>query len=477
MPIMAALVLLAIQSCTESGIGTSLVPTRTAVVSDSSFKVSGRTVANTSLPARTLTQLLGNINADNYGTLSADFVSQMMPAWPLDTAYVSENEIDSCLFVMRLPIGGYTGDSVTPMRATVYKLTKPLPRPISSSFDPTGYYDQNNPLGSTSYTATALQSDSLADVLDGSDYQYREIKVNVDRSVAVDIFRKFKQDPEIFRDPATFEEFFPGIYVTTSFGNGRVVNIYDTEFVVYCRRIIKEADIDTTYTINRSYMGSTEEVLSNNNVRLDISESVRQMVADGDAIIQTPAAYDVELNLPVQEILDRFKNDTDAQTVFNSVSLEIPAVELVNSRSIAPPEYLLLIPADRKNKFLSETNVPDDVTSFYAQYDATNDCYTFSEMRQYFLKLLEEKNGIADPEDCLFSLTPIDVLFDESSSSTGYNYINYYYYLYYGYYPSSSSSASSPIEVLPAMERPSIVKLDLENANLRLYYSRLFENN
>ena len=93
------------------------------------------------------------------------------------------------------------------------------------------------------------------------------------------------------------------------------------------------------------------------------------------------------------------------------------------------------------------------------------------------LKLLDEKGGIADPEDCLFSLTPIDVLFDESSSSTGYNYTNYYYYLYYGYFPSSSSSASSPIEVLPAMERPSIVKLDLENANLRLYYSRLFENN
>ena len=477
LPIAAAIILFAIQSCTESGFGSSLIPTRTQVVSDSSFKISGRTVENNTLPARTLTQLLGTINADNYGTLTADFVSQMMPAWPIDTNYIDENGIDSCCFMLRLPIGGYTGDSVTPMRATVYRLTKPLPRPIDSSFDPTGYYDSASPLGSTSYTATALQSDSLADALDKTDYQYREIKVNVDRSVAVEIFRKFKEDPEIFRDPATFQEFFPGIYATTTFGNGRVVNIYDTEFKVYCRREFHDADLDTTIYVDRSYMASTEEVLSNNNVRLDISESVRQMVADGDAIIQTPAAYDVELNLPVQEILDRFKNDTDAQTVFNSVSLEIPAVELVNSRSIAPPEYLLLIPADRKNKFLSETNVPDNVTSFYAQYDATNGCYTFSEMRQYFLKLLDEKGGIAEPEDCLFSLTPIDVLFDESSSSTGYNYTNYYYYLYYGYFPSSSSSASSPIEVLPAMERPSIVKLDLENANLRLYYSRLFENN
>ena len=191
---------------------------------DSSFTISGRTVANNTLPARTITQLLGSIHADNYGTLSADFVSQMMPAWPIDTSYITENEIDSCCFVFRIPNGGYTGDSVTPMRATVYRLTKPLPRPINSSFDPTGYYDNTNPLGTTAYTATALQSDSLAEALDG----YREIRVNVDRNIAVEMYREFKRNPGTFRDPGAFENYFPGIYVTTTFGNGRVMNIYNT---------------------------------------------------------------------------------------------------------------------------------------------------------------------------------------------------------------------------------------------------------
>ena len=181
----AASALLAFQSCTESGIGSSLAVTHTEVVMDSSFTISGRTVANNTLPARTITQLLGSIHADNYGTLSADFVSQMMPAWPIDTSYITENEIDSCCFVFRIPNGGYTGDSVTPMRATVYRLTKPLPRPINSSFDPTGYYDNTNPLGTTAYTATALQSDSLAEALDG----YREIRVNVDRNTHVEMYR------------------------------------------------------------------------------------------------------------------------------------------------------------------------------------------------------------------------------------------------------------------------------------------------
>ena len=99
-------------------------------------------------------------------------------------------------------------------------------------------------------------------------------------------------------------------------------------------------------------------------------------------------------------------------------------------------------------------------------------------MRQYFLNLLEEKDGVAEEEDCIFSLTPIDVLTDSDSDTGGYDYTAWMYYLYYGYYyGSQSSSSSSIIEVKPAMERPSIVKLDLENAKLKLYYSRLFENN
>ena len=87
------------------------------------------------------------------------------------------------------------------------------------------------------------------------------------------------------------------------------------------------------------------------------------------------------------------------------------------------------------------------------------------------------KGGVADAEDCTFSLTPIDVLTDNSGSSGGYDYTTYMYYLLYGYYPMpSTGSSSSLIEVKPAMERPSIVKLELDKAILKLYYSRLFEN-
>ena len=47
----------------------------------------------------------------------------------------------------------------------------------------------------------------------------------------------------------------------------------------------------------------------------------------------------------------------------------------------------------------------------------------------------------------------------------------------YGYYPQSSSSDAAVVDVKPAVERPSIVKLNLEDVKIRLYYSRMSVNN
>ena len=208
-----------------------------------------------------------------------------------------------------------------------------------------------------------------------------------------------------------------------------------------------------------------------------ISENVKNMVAAGDAIIQTPAAYEVRLKLPVQEILDKYKNNSDALTVFNSVSLEIPVEELENENNIDPPQYLLLVPTAKKSEFLSKTNVPDNETSFYAQYDSQNKRYVFSEMRDYFIKILEEKDGKADEEDSEFTLTPIDVVTDEDDEDSGSIYNSWYFYMMYGYYPQSSSSDAAVVDVKPAVERPSIVKLNLEDVKIRLYYRRMSVNN
>ena len=71
----------AFASCDEtSEIGSSIVDDQVDVVIDSVFVITGSSQENNIQYARTSNQLLGTIQADGYGDLSSDFITQLMPA-------------------------------------------------------------------------------------------------------------------------------------------------------------------------------------------------------------------------------------------------------------------------------------------------------------------------------------------------------------------------------------------------------------
>ena len=131
---------IALSSCDDSTstIGSSLVTDRSEIVIDSVFTITGSTTVNNDLPSRTTTQILGSLDAKEYGRFSSEFVTQFMPALKLDTTGVSINDIDSIRMYLFYLKGDFTGDSIVPMGLKVYPLTKQLPSEIYSNFDPTG---------------------------------------------------------------------------------------------------------------------------------------------------------------------------------------------------------------------------------------------------------------------------------------------------------------------------------------------------
>lgn len=77
-------------SCEDSpNVGTSLVHDESEVVIASEFEVAGRSVDNPRVQSRTITQVLGRINAKGYGDFSSDFVTQFMPSAQIDTENLS----------------------------------------------------------------------------------------------------------------------------------------------------------------------------------------------------------------------------------------------------------------------------------------------------------------------------------------------------------------------------------------------------
>ena len=131
----AAAILLGLVSSCEDGtskIGNSLVDDQTSIVIDSAFTLTGYSVANESVESRTITQLLGAIDAKEFGSFYSDFVTQFMPAEKLDTTGVSVEDIDSVRLLMFFVPGELTGDSIVPMGFKVYPLTRQLQAPIYS---------------------------------------------------------------------------------------------------------------------------------------------------------------------------------------------------------------------------------------------------------------------------------------------------------------------------------------------------------
>lgn len=457
------MVLMGFESCTDDVIGTSISDIHSAVIEDTSFVITGVSVRNQHLRSRSSIQLIGKVSAEGYGTLTSDVVAQFMPTTAIDTVGVhgGADWIDSCFLVMRVSPSDVIGDKMAPMRMSVYKLTKQLPNPIYTDFDPTGYYNTDELMGSVAYSASdmTLMTEYTSS---GSSVSYYEIKVPVSVNYARDFFNEYKSNPSTFKSPVAFASYFPGIFIKNSYGEGHVMNFYDVEFVSYYRKFQNiDETTDTIYPAEKqSYMAVTPEVVYNNDIFLDAAPSVLSMIANGDAIVMGPAGYEVQANFPIQEIIDRFKADSkDALSVINNLTLEIPVSEITNKYGIAPPQYLLMVKESYRDTFFDKDELTNNKDAFYAEYNDQENSYVFSGLRDYLLDIINNKGGIASESDMKFVIMPIDVTKYTNTSSS------YYYY-------TSSASSEVVTKIAPAVSRPCMAKLNLNEAMIKLTYSK-----
>lgn len=437
--------------------GSSLINDNFTVIIDSSFVIQSKSIINNKVQARTTTQLLGAIQAPEYGVLHADFEAQLFPSNNIDTIGVTAAEIDSIKLQLVFDKDGFVGDSLALIGMEVYPLNKALPYPIYSDFDPTGYYDASRPIGSGVFTAVGI---SVNDTVAASAYRYAY--ATLPRDFGVTIFNKYKEDPLLFNDPYAFSEYFPGIYVKNTFGSGRVTRINNARVVMFYHKTQKltnsqGVEVDSLTNHFAYCMATAPEVISNTNISLQISDNITQMANAGKSVIVSPAGRDVELIFPSQEIINTYRNATQSVlSVINTMTFTIPADSIANNRGINPPAYLLLVPSNEKDKFFAENKLPDNITSFIGTLDPETMTYNFGDMRGYLIKMLEKETLSA--EDFTFTITPISTVTESNSSSS---------YYYYDYTTTETLSGVAPLTAVPTM-----VELKPEGAKIKLTFSK-----
>jgi hypothetical protein len=457
----AMLALLSMGACTDETIGVSITDGMSSVIEDSSFVLTGHSVLNDRVLMRTSTKMLGALHADGFGTISAEAVTMWMPAVSIDTTGVKAEWIDSCRLKLRMPYrNGFTGDSLAPMRLSVYRLNKALPTPIYSDFDPTDYYDSDDLLATESYSPTSGWLEIGSSYVTGSmvNDTVRVISVPMPVELGRELFSTYVADPSKFSTPKAFADIFPGIYIANSYGSGHVLNIKATELDVYYRKLDKKDDgTDTIYPAQvQSYLASTPEVVSNNIIHFNMDDAITSMVNSGEALIVAPAGYEVQVRFPIQDIIDKYQaNIGTSQSVINELSLELPVSVPLTQYDIQPPTHLLMVKTSKKDQFINGDSLTNNKDSFYATYDATTRTYAFTGLRNYILNILNNQGGIATDDDFNFTITPVDV--------TNYTYSSSYYY---------GGSTTVVTKISPMVSRPAIARLLLDKAKIKITYSK-----
>ncbi len=447
--IILSTLLLSVVSCNEnSTIGNNLSDETITIVVDSNFVATGQSIANPIVQSRTISQLIGDIDAEGFGVIHSDFVAQFMPSSTIDTAGITAENIDSVKLFLQMERDAFIGDSLVPMGIEVYSLTKDLPYPIYSDFDATGYYEQA-PFASKTYIASTInEPDSIKEL--------ENIVVSIPMSVEFgrDLYREYKKNPEVFRDPDAFtRDVFKGLYIRSSYGSGRISDFTVNSIRLFYHKTTYNEDTqrDTTIRYVGDYLAVTPEVIANNTIKYEPSEDLKAMIAAGDQVIAAPAGYEVDINFPATEIINKYNEYKNDLRVLNTLTFEIPADSIANKYGIAPPPYVLLVLKNKKDEFFANNQVNDNITSFYAEYNSYNNCYSFS-MRSYLVHLLEK--GEITPEDYTFTLTPVQVELEYSSGS--------------GYYGSYNYVVS---RIVPYVSKPAMTKISLKDAKILVTFS------
>jgi len=454
-------------SCDESGTtaGSSLVTDEIVIVRDSLFTVSGIPDANPSVRSRTILQLLGRYSAEGYGKFESDIVCQYLPSASIDTMGVSVDDIDSVKLVLSMYKDGFAGDSLAPMGLTVHRLTKQLPTTLYSDFDPSGYYEAE-PYASASYSALIGTSEGL-----GTDTQgaiFKNIYISLPLKFARDLYTEFKERPQTFETPKSFADWFPGFYIANSFGSGRATRFSHNAIEVYYRAHYTldegtKEERDTVLPFVASYLGVTPEVMTNNNIRFEMSDKLKSRIEGGETIIVGPVGYDVEFRFPAREILEKYKEQSNPLTVVNDLTFKLPAEDISNEYGLKPPPYILMVKKSKKEEFFAKSKVNDDISSFYARYDATTKSYSFSSMLSYINEIIAA--GEVKPEDEEFVICPVLVSFYTAQN-------NNYGYGYYGYSYAPTTTTGQVSTITPYVTEPVMAKLNFEDAKIEFSFSK-----
>ena len=402
-------------------VGNTLIPVTDKITAYAdTFQIRASTIQRDSLFAKTTNGLLGEYYDPLYGRLKSDYLCQFYCQDNFQFKGTPKNATIDSIYVA---LYYWTiGDPNTPMQIRVYPVTQPLDKVFYTNVDPADYCDLTNELGSlvyTGYGGTVIDSTSTS----SGTYYYRMLEIPLPMELGQKIYNETINHPESFKSQQAFNQFFPGIYVTTGYGSGNMLDIQATDIYIdyQSAEISESTDADTTIYYSEQFI-TTKEVIQLN--RFENSDT-EQLLAENDdfTFVKTPAGIYTRFILPSTEIKPVIEGRIINNMIFNIKYM--PNEDW--PYSLSPPPFLLLMPEDSLSTFFQNRNVENNLTTYISstqdQYPSgTTQGYTASTRTYYFHNiagLLSYHIGVSPDEDLRLIVVPVSRITGSSS--------NYYY--------------------------------------------------
>lgn len=371
-------------------VGPSIQPPGDRVdVMNDTFKIQASTVLMDAVYAKTDTALLGEIYDPLYGNLKSDYLCQFY--CPDNFRFANtpiDGKIDSMDFVILYQ--NSIGDTLVPMRAQIYQLTEPLKKDYYTNVNPEEFTNMKISLGAKTYTA---YDQSLSDSVRTE--QWPHVRIRMPKEVGQKLYDETINNPETFNTQDSFNRFFPGLYVTTTYGTGNVLNVKSSQMIIYYKCVGptgKDSLVSETFKVTKEVIQLSRFKNTDMNQLLQPNEDY--------TYIKSPAGVCTRLVFPMKEIIPKVKG-----RYLNNFPLLLKAYPQEDWKyAFQPAPNLLLIPEDSVKTFFENGQVDNNYSTFVsATYSATTQQYVFGNIS----KLIQFQMDTNPEEDLAVLIIPV----------------------------------------------------------------------
>ncbi len=346
-----------------------------------------KTIEMGDIYTRSTNTLLGDIRDQVYGDLKADYIMQVRsPKGFKFKQKPIDDKIDSVLLSVNYNI--WAGDSLAMLKASVYRIDKAIPNSWYSTEDLADLLDDKKHLGSKVYTVAGQQG-------------IRRVMIKLPKELGQKIYDLTLNNPSVFDTQESFyQNVLGGLYITTTTGSGSVLNVKNTELVIfytYKKRAEggeNEEEEPEPDPVGTEVFVNTTESYQVNHIK---HQQLETLLAPSNeyTYVKSPAGVMTQLTINKDVLTEKYLTDLDEgyNWLISEAQFEVTTGAPPTETILDPPLYLLLLPKDSVQTFFekhhTELSLPR-VAFLSSPYSIVERKYNFNNLSLLFGEHIKE---------------------------------------------------------------------------------------